>query len=172
MEMVHQKINPMKLSFSLAIIFIIAGITSCDLQKKEEQNHKISFPIRLVGDDSDFVLTYFNYCNPAEFFSDEFKQEQDGKKRYSMSLSCIQELTVQELLLFSSLSDRNDTLIIIDWPINWPKSVQSLYKWEGDLMTLPIVRFVPETGEVYRSKLYMGRENKINGWWILMEPRK
>lgn len=148
--------------FTIVLVFSFS-FTACD--SKEEQDHEISFPIQLSVDDSDFVLTYFNHCDPAEFFSEILKQDWNGKVPQSVTLSHLQELTAKELLVLSSLSDRDDTLIIIDWP----KSYSPLYRWEDGMITLPIIRFIPETGEYYHSKLYMGRKNELNGWWVIME---
>lgn len=145
------------------LLLISIGISSCnqkELQKTEMA--KINFTFSFKGEKNSFLLTYFSEFTPDNFFNQIVDETIRGYGYNLIDKDTMMELSEEDLFLLSSLSDGNDTIILIQW--NKP-----LYKWKNKELTLPITRFIPETGEYFDSFITMGRANQLNGWWIMVK---
>lgn len=144
-------------------LFLLFIFSSCSSEREEEQ---ISFSRSLDGDEEIFVLTYFNVCDPATYFNDLMNNylSVSAKERRMSTLEHLQGLSVEDLKNLSLLTDQVDTLIVIDWPEK--DQQRPLYFYKGNKMMVPIIRFIPASGDYSHDTLCLGSKNKLNAWWL------
>jgi len=151
---------------NIFVVLFIFLLFSCKTDEKKEmpETPSINFSTTIMRENNSmFVVNYFSDFKPDEFFNQSVERHMTHNSLYNnVDKDYIMNLELSDLQVLSSLSDGYDTIVFIDWQ-------EPLYRWQGNNLTLPIIRFVPETGEYFYSKIIMGQNNKLNAWWIMVK---